>query len=128
MFILFTATTLATSTSSQHAARENTVILHTMESLELLPVMVIWYGIVHYPEHARGLASQSIYDIVCCGHSHVAETVQFENTLMINPGHLLGENRETGFTILDLTDLSTERVKVGTCMFDLKIPVESEKS
>ncbi|MCP3891011.1 MAG: hypothetical protein GY702_19415 [Desulfobulbaceae bacterium] len=39
------------------------------------------------------LASESNYDIVCYGHSHKHVVESSENTLLINPGHLLRENR-----------------------------------
>ena len=78
---------------------------------------------VHYPDQAHELASQSIYDIVCCGHSHVPMIKQFEHTLLINPGPLLGENDDAGFVIVDFAAGTTQRIGVGICMFQREIPI-----
>ena len=80
---------------------------------------------VHYPETARPLAMQGTYDIVCCGHNHRHGVEQFSATMLINPGHLLGENDQTGFTILDCNTLSTRRVHVDNQLFTRKINVSS---
>ena len=85
-------------------------------------------AIVHYPDQAQELASQSIYDIVCCGHSHVPMIKQFEHTLLINPGQLLGENDQAGFVIVDFEKGTTQRIGVGKCMFDQEIPITSSVS
>ena len=80
-------------------------------------------AMVHYPEQAQELARQSIYDIVCCGHSHIPRIQQFEQSLLINPGPLLGENDQAGFVIVDLVKGTTQRIGVGICMFDHDIPI-----
>ena len=33
----------------------------------------------HYPHYGRGMACTGDYDLVCCGHSHVAEIVRQPN-------------------------------------------------
>lgn len=81
---------------------------------------------VHYPELAMGLAMQSTYDIVCCGHNHRYGVEYYGHTLLINPGHMLGENDETGFTILDCDAMSTQRIKVGECMFNTPAGIRPE--
>lgn len=83
-------------------------------------------AMVHYPEEARGLASLNTYDIICCGHSHRHGIEYFGETLLINPGQLLGEDEEAGFSVLDLAKRKTQRIRVGRCMFDKKIPVHPE--
>jgi putative phosphoesterase len=80
-------------------------------------------AMVHYPDQAHEVASQSIYDIVCCGHSHVPMIKQFEHTLLINPGPLLGENDDAGFVIVDFAAGTTQRIGVGICMFEREIPI-----
>lgn len=82
-------------------------------------------AIVHYPEQADKLARESIYDIVCCGHSHVPLTRKYNSTLLINPGQLLGENDQAGFVIVDFDAGTTQRIGVGRCMFDQEIPISS---
>lgn len=80
-------------------------------------------ALLHYPNQARGLASQSIYDIVCCGHSHYYNVELLDKTLLINPGHLLGEDDQAGFYIVDLNAWKIERIGVGISMFDHDIPI-----
>lgn len=82
-------------------------------------------GMIHYPKQARALATQNIYDIVCCGHSHEYSAEIINKTLFVNPGHMLGENNETGFYIVDLDKLSIQRIGVGICMFDQNIPIKA---
>ena len=81
--------------------------------------------LVHYPDAARGLAAQDRYDIVCCGHSHQPGIEWHGNTLLVNPGQMLGEDDSTGFTILDCADRSTQRINVGQCMFEAEVRVRS---
>lgn len=80
--------------------------------------------LLHYPNQARGIASQSIYDIVCCGHSHCHNVELIEKTLLINPGHLLGEDDKAGFYIVNLEKWQIQRVSVGVCMFDHSLPIK----
>lgn len=82
-------------------------------------------AIVHYPEQADKLAREAIYDIVCCGHSHVPMIRAYDSTLLINPGQLLGENDQAGFVIVDFTAGTSQRISVGRCMFDQDIPISS---
>lgn len=49
----------------------------------------------HFPHYGRGMACTGDYDLVCCGHSHVAEIVWHPNikgaqTLLVNPGSVSG--------------------------------------
>lgn len=49
----------------------------------------------HYPHYGRGMACTGDYDLVCCGHSHVAEITLQNNikggqTLLVNPGSVSG--------------------------------------
>ncbi len=49
----------------------------------------------HFPHYGRGMACTGDYDLVCCGHSHVAEVTRQPNikggqTLLVNPGAVSG--------------------------------------
>ena len=44
----------------------------------------------HYPDKARLLAENDNYDIVCYGHNHTLAQETLGNTLMINPGAIMG--------------------------------------
>ncbi len=44
----------------------------------------------HYPDKARSLAQNGGYDIVCYGHNHSLAEEIVGNTLLINPGAIMG--------------------------------------
>ncbi len=67
----------------------------------------------HYPEMARGLASQGIFNVVCCGHNHAYRVEKHGETLMVNPGELLGKDGQPSFVILETSMLEEERVDIG---------------
>ncbi|MBU0728384.1 MAG: YfcE family phosphodiesterase [Proteobacteria bacterium] len=67
----------------------------------------------HYPEMARGLASQGMFDAVCCGHNHRYHVEKIGKTLLINPGELLGKDGQPGFGILACSSMEVERVDIG---------------
>ncbi|HXU50417.1 MAG TPA: metallophosphoesterase family protein [Casimicrobiaceae bacterium] len=51
--------------------------------------------IVHYPEYGHAMACTGDWDLVCCGHSHVAAVEQVANvkgeaTWLVNPGTVAG--------------------------------------
>lgn len=71
------------------------------------------FAFTHYPQMARGLAAQGIFDVVCCGHNHRYQVEQFGPTLLINPGELLGKDDQPGFAILHAGDRRVERVEIG---------------
>lgn len=68
----------------------------------------------HYPEMARGLAAQGLFQVVCFGHNHLYRVDRIGSTLLINPGELLGKDGQPGFCILDSVTLEVERVDIGT--------------
>ena len=51
--------------------------------------------VTHYPHYGHAMACTGDYDLVCCGHSHVARIVEQPNirggrTLLANPGTVAG--------------------------------------
>jgi len=68
----------------------------------------------HYPVMARGLATQQHFDVVCCGHNHRYGVEKIGNTLLINPGELLGKDGQPGFAILESDSMHVEQVEVGS--------------
>jgi len=51
--------------------------------------------VTHYPHYGHGMACTGNYDLICCGHSHIAEIVKHENikgghTTLVNPGTVAG--------------------------------------
>lgn len=67
----------------------------------------------HYPHFARGLAAQGGFDIVCCGHNHRHGIDRVGETLLVNPGELLGKDEQPGFWVLETATLEAERVEIG---------------
>ena len=67
----------------------------------------------HYPHYGRGLACTGDYDIVCCGHSHVASVVQQSNigagmTWLVNPGSVGGLGAPATWLLADLASFEFE--------------------
>jgi len=51
--------------------------------------------VVHYPEYGHAMACTGNWDLVCCGHSHVAgaervANVKGKETWLVNPGTVAG--------------------------------------
>jgi hypothetical protein len=67
----------------------------------------------HYPHYARGLACTGDYDVVCCGHSHVASVTR-QPTLaggvawLVDPGTVAGLAAPATWILGDLDRLAFE--------------------
>lgn len=70
----------------------------------------------HYPEMARGLASQGGFDVVCCGHNHTYKVEMIGESLLMNPGELLGKDGQPSFIILETSSLHAEKVDIGSAL------------
>jgi len=55
----------------------------------------------HYPRIAEALASSSLFDAVFYGHNHIAARRTIGNTLLLNPGELMGRKGRLSFAIYD---------------------------
>lgn len=69
--------------------------------------------VTHLPQHARGLACTGDFDLVCCGHSHVASVVQQANvrgghTWLVNPGTVAGIGAPARWILGDLDAMTFE--------------------
>ncbi len=73
----------------------------------------------HYPEMARGIASQGRFNVVCCGHNHRYGVEHIGDSLLINPGELFGAEGTPTFCILDTESREPERVEVGSQMCEV---------
>lgn len=67
----------------------------------------------HYPHHARGLACTGDYDIVFCGHSHVASVAQQPTIAggmawLVNPGSVGGLGAPATWLLADLATFDFE--------------------
>lgn len=63
-------------------------------------------AVSHYPEIARGLASSGLYDIVCYGHDHTLNEERIGDTLLLNPGEIMGRDGRSTYVIVDSDDRS----------------------
>ena len=75
--------------------------------------------VVHYPDYGYAMACTGDWDLVCCGHSHVAETRPVANvkggaTWLVNPGTVAGLAAPPTWMLADLDamrfDLHTLRL------------------
>ncbi len=67
----------------------------------------------HYPVMARGIAAQGSFEVVCCGHNHRYQVEKIGDTLLINPGQLLGMDEQAVFAVLETATLDVEKVEIG---------------
>lgn len=73
---------------SQQASRFETVRLHGELYADELGGLRVAAN--HYPELAAGLAASGRFDLVCYGHDHRFAIERRSETLVVNPGTLLG--------------------------------------
>jgi len=55
----------------------------------------------HYPNIAKALASSDLYDAVFYGHNHTASREKIGNTLLLNPGEIMGRKGRVSLAIYD---------------------------
>jgi uncharacterized protein len=70
--------------------------------------------VVHYPEYGYGMACTGDWNLVCCGHSHVAGASQVANvkggkTWLVNPGTVAGLAAPATWMLGDLAAMRFER-------------------
>lgn len=65
-------------------------------------------AVTHLPKFAKGLAHTGDYDIVFYGHTHKNNCSKIENTLLVNPGEIMGRLGKPSFAIYDT---SSEKVE-----------------
>ena len=66
--------------------------------------------VVHYPEYGHAMACTGDWDLVCCGHSHVAGVEQVANvkggrTWLVNPGTVAGLAAPATWALGDLAEM-----------------------
>lgn len=64
----------------------------------------------HYPDIARDMAHAGRYDIVCYGHDHTAHEERMGDTLLVNPGEVLGLKGRSSLAVVETEDLSVQFV------------------
>ena len=58
-----------------------------------------YIAVNHYHEICRAIAMSGKYDLVCFGHDHSAHEERIGNTLLLNPGELMGMNGRNALAI-----------------------------
>ena len=69
-------------------------------------------GIIHYPNIARALAESGTYNLVCYGHDHTAYQSWIGNTLLLNPGELMGMNNKSTIAVFDTVSKKVETIEI----------------
>jgi putative phosphoesterase len=69
--------------------------------------------VVHYPEYGHAMACTGNWDLVCCGHSHIAGVQQVANvrggsTWLVNPGTVAGLAAPATWVLGDLAAMRFE--------------------
>lgn len=60
------------------------------------------FGISHFDNIGRAMAESEVYDVICFGHNHQFEISKNNDTLIINPGEIMGElSGDATFAIYD---------------------------
>jgi uncharacterized protein len=58
-------------------------------------------AMIHYPEPARRIAQSGIFGLVCYGHNHQQKIERIDETLLVNPGELLGLQGAASWALYD---------------------------
>ena len=66
----------------------------------------------HYPKIARRLAESAAYDLVCYGHDHTAHEEWIGNTLLLNPGEVMGMKGRSTLAVVDTATRAVEWVNL----------------
>ena len=69
--------------------------------------------VTHYPHYGKAIACTGDYDLVCCGHDHVASVarqpnVQGGHTWLVNPGTVAGLGGPPTWALADLSNAAFE--------------------
>ncbi|OGO05118.1 MAG: hypothetical protein A2Y73_08015 [Chloroflexi bacterium RBG_13_56_8] len=55
----------------------------------------------HYPDVAQAMAQGGIYDLVCHGHDHTRKITRMGNTILLNPGEVMGRFGPRSYAVYD---------------------------
>lgn len=71
------------------------------------------FAMNHYPAIAQRLAKTGLYQVVCYGHDHTLHHEWIGQTLLLNPGELMGLNGRSTVAIVDTEDFSVKVVDLN---------------
>ena len=67
----------------------------------------------HYEETGHALAHTGNYDLVCCGHTHVYRIEKIGNSILLNPGDVMGKDGPGRFCLFDTVTRDTEAIQIN---------------
>jgi putative phosphoesterase len=91
-------------------ARESSGMLHYHGADARLELAGQRIFVVHYPEYGYAMACTGDWDLVCCGHSHVAAVERVPNlkngaTWLVNPGTVAGLAAPATWILGDIAEM-----------------------
>lgn len=69
-------------------------------------------GFTHHGIVGEALAAGGAFQMVCMGHSHEYFSQQTGNTLLLNPGEVMGKDGSPGFCFVDTATAGVRRVSL----------------
>lgn len=66
----------------------------------------------HYEEVAKGLGRSGDFDLVCFGHSHIYTKEKAGETILLNPGEIMGKDGSPGFCLVDTKNMEIKRIEL----------------
>jgi uncharacterized protein len=66
----------------------------------------------HYEEIAKGLGLSGDFDLVCFGHTHIYTQEKSGETILLNPGEIMGKDGFPGFCLVDTSNMEIKRIEL----------------
>lgn len=70
-------------------------------------------GFTHQDIVGQGLALTNKYRLVCYGHSHKHHIKKIGQTILLNPGEIMGKEGDPGFCFVDTNTSEIQRVELN---------------
>jgi putative phosphoesterase len=70
-------------------------------------------GITHYPFYGKAMAKSNDFDLVCAGHTHIAETLKFETGIFLNPGDIMGLFDAPSIAVVELETMEISNIELS---------------
>lgn len=66
----------------------------------------------HQEEVADGLARSGRFQMVCFGHSHIFSQKEIGQTVVLNPGEVMGKDGSPGFCLIETRPFAVHRLQI----------------
>lgn len=73
-------------------------------------IKIAW---IHDPHLAWSLAQTGGYRLVCYGHTHRWSEEHLKDTILLNPGEILGKKESPGWALIETKPFSIERMRLN---------------